>query len=287
MQRAIQRNVALFGGMIVAGVICAQAAPYLRSVRGALGPTVVHADSPMVAAVMTIVFFGVATLVACFVGRVLNAAVGLFVLGAGVFVLAGRMATVGELAMSSTGAGKGVLMGVAIETLAWAVLVLGGTLAVFGFAGRLRDIEPDENQEVPHQFFSGAALKCAAMGVLVLPAVWVIAQSPLKGQMIGATFVGAMLAGLGGRLLSPHVQPILVFASPVLFGAVGHVIGAMLLKQPLDTAFARGQLSQFSLPMPLDYAAGALMGVSMGLGWAKSFLQHEDDAVSSDVLAKA
>jgi len=287
MKRAIQRNVALFGGMIVAGVICAQASPYLRSVRGALGPTIAHADAPVLAATMTLLFFAVATLAACYVGRILNAAVGLFVLGAGVFVLSGRMESVGELAMSSSGTGKGTLIAVAIETFVWAVLVLGGTMAVFGFAGRLRDIEPDEHQEMPHPFWSGAAMKCAAMGVLVLPVVWIIAQSPLKGQMIGATFVGAMLAGLGGRLLSPHVQPMILFASPVFFGAVGHLIGAMLLKQPLDIAFARGQLSHFSLPMPLDYAAGSLMGVSMGLGWAKSFLQHDEESVASDVLVKA
>jgi len=75
-------------------------------------------------------------------------------------------------------------------------------------------------------------------------------------------FFGSMIAGLVGRLLSPHVQPLLLFVSPIVFGAIGHAIGMMLVKQPLDVAFVEQSLSAMSLPMPVDYAAGSLMGAS-------------------------
>jgi hypothetical protein len=110
----------------------------------------------------------------------------------------------------------------------------------------------------------------------MLPIVWLIAQSPMKGQMIGATFFGGMAAGLIGRLISPHVQPILLFASPVAFGALGHVLAMLLLNMPLDDAWVAGELPRLSRPMPLDYVAGSLMGVSVGVGWARSFLHHEE-----------
>ena len=31
------------------------------------------------------------------------------------------------------------------------------------------------------------------------------------------------------------------------------------------------------MPMPITYAAGTLVGVSMGLGWARSFLHYDDE----------
>jgi hypothetical protein len=37
--------------------------------------------------------------------------------------------------------------------------------------------------------------------------------------------------------------------------------------------------------MPVDYATGSLMGVAVGLGWARSFLHHEDDRVPSSATS--
>ena len=81
---------------------------------------------------------------------------------------------------------------------------------------------------------------------------------------------------LVGRLVRPHVQPILLFASPLVFGAVAHLAGAALLREPLDGAFVAGTLWPTNLPQPVHSMAGSLMGVSVGLGWARSFL-HEDE----------
>ena len=50
----------------------------------------------------------------------------------------------------------------------------------------------------------------------------------------------------------------------------------MTVSGPLADAVVNGTLPVLSLPMPIDYAAGSLMGVSMGLGWARGFLHHEE-----------
>ena len=42
-------------------------------------------------------------------------------------------------------------------------------------------------------------------------------------------------------------------------------------------AFVSGSIPHFSLPMPMDYAAGSVMGAAVGVGWARSFLHHEED----------
>lgn len=272
---AFQRNLALFGGMIVAGTVCAQAATAMISARGTYAPAVFLAQSPLLAAGAVLGVFIVGVLTACFAGRMVNAVVGLFVLGAGLFVLAGRLTGGRELAFTAGSNGRWLLVGVAIETLMWSALVLAGAAGVFLFAGRLDDVEPDEHGRSPHWLRSREAMLSAGAGVLMLPAVWVIAQSPLRGQVIGATILGGMLSGLVGRLVSPHVQPLAIFASPIVFGALGHLVGAVMLKRPLDEAMVFSEWSLFSLPMPIDYAAGSLIGVALGLGWAKSFLHHE------------
>jgi hypothetical protein len=106
-------------------------------------------------------------------------------------------------------------------------------------------------------------------------AVWVLGQSPLKGQMLGAIFLGSLAAGLVGRLVSPHVQPILLMVAPIVAGAAGHLVGAALLRHPLGVAYVQNALSPLSIAMPIDYAAGSLAGVAVGLGWARTFLMHE------------
>ena len=279
MSHALVRNVSIFAGVILCGGVCVLAAGYLTSPRGAAGPTVVQSHSLPSAILAVVICVGIATLIAGVVGRLSNAAVGMFVLGTGLFVLASRLTTVVELAFgNATVSSRTIMLLLALEALLWASLCLISTLVIFRISGPFRDVEPGPWGSIPHPLWSSAALKSAAAGVVVLPAVWLIAQSPMKGQMIGATLIGSMAAGLAGRLLVPNVQPVLLFISPIVFGAVGYLIAAVMLRTPLDVAYVARELPKLAKPMPIDYAAGALWGVSWGLGWARSFLHHEEQA---------
>jgi hypothetical protein len=274
MSKVLIRNVALFGGMIVAGLLCVQAAPFLASPRGDRGPAILAAQQPISGTIALLTCLVLTTLLAGIVGRTVNAVVGVFVLGAGVFALDSRLAGLRELAFSSPD--RATLFGLAIETVVLAGVALGLVWIVSRMSGFMRDVEPREDGTRPHWLASDAALKCAACGIIVLLAVWLIAQTPLKGQVVAAAFLGSMVAGLVGRLVSPHVQPMLLYASAVAFGAVGHVIAGVTTRLPLDDAYIAGTLTTLARPMPLDYLAGSLLGVSFGLGWAKSFLHHQD-----------
>jgi hypothetical protein len=264
-----RRYVVVFAGMVLAAAVCCLAARFWLSPRGSIGPTVLQAQTPATAAAATVIFFALATVLAAYVGRLVNAAVGLFILGAGLWALRLRVGTIEELAFSGGSLGL-----VALETAAWGLLVLAATLVVFRFAGPLSDITPAPAGEAS----DGLGLRGLAAAVLVLPAVWLIARSDLKGQTLVAVVLGAMAAGLVGRLLAPHAQPRLLFAAPCLFGALGHLVGMMVIKDGFADAFVAGAVPKINLPMPIDYAAGSLMGVSMGLGWAKSFLHQEATA---------
>jgi hypothetical protein len=229
----------------------------------------------------------VAAVVAGIAGRFSNAAVGMFVLGIGLYVLDGRLSTIAEPAFGVTGIGVGagdpqvgggaLLVRAGIESLLLAIVCLAAVLIVFRVAGPLADVESTESGDRPHWLRSTEAIRAVACGILVVPVLWVIAQSPMKGQMIAAAFLGSLLAGMIGRLVSPHVQPLLLFVAPVVFGGLAQLVAAAMFKPPLDVAYVTQSLWKFNLVMPLDLAAGSLAGVAVGYGWARSFLHHEDE----------
>jgi hypothetical protein len=268
-----RRYTAVFVGMLVAAGICYQASHLAVSPRGSIGPTLFQAQSPVAATIAMVVCFALATAVAAYLGRLVNAAVGLFVLGAGLWALRLRLGTIEDLAF-----GHGSLGLAAVETAFWSLLVLGATLAVFRYAGPLPDITAHADRHGPPGVSDAWGLRGLAAGVLIVPAVWLIARSELKGQTLAAVVLGGMVVGLVGRLLAPHAQPRLLFAVTCLFGALGHVVGMMMVDGALADAYVNRALPAISLPMPIDYAGGSLMGVAMGLGWARSFLHQDETA---------
>ncbi len=272
-----KRFLVILAGLTVAGAVCLPAIPYTYSPKGVIGPTILHAQSLIGAGIAMIVCLTAASIVGAVVGRLTNAIVGLFVVAVGLGVLALRFGSIRDVAFADDGS----LRLLALETVLWAVGVLGSTLLVFKLAGPLPDFVAGDDDKPAWSFWT---LGGAAGGVVMLPVVWLIARSELRGQTIAATILGGLFAGLLARLLSPHTQPRLIFATACLMGAVGHIIGAWLVGRSaaggLDEVYDAAALPTISYALPIDYAVGSFIGVAMGLGWAASFLQHEheDDA---------
>lgn len=270
--------------VVVALCFSLAVAPSL-SLRGVPGPTFRIAESPFLAAIWTLIALALATVVACGVGRLLNAVVGLFVLGCGVGFLAMRSGTIVDVVFggpgvgASGGGGSGSparIIDLAIESFAWAGLVLATAAVVFRVSGPLPDQIPGEDPRVDGPFGTrGLLSQCA--GAIVLLAVWALVVTPTKGQALGAVVVGSMLVGLVGRLIAPRTPPILLFAAPILFGAIGQIVAHVMVTKgsSLDAVYVGRELSRLAFPMPIDYAAGSLVGVALGIGWSRSFLKTE------------
>jgi hypothetical protein len=283
MLAAIRRNAIMLTGIAAAAwFLIALVSPALRSDRGEVGPLVTLAQAPVTAAFWLAAGLVVLLVIAIGVGRLTTTNRAMFTLGAGLMALAMRFSSSRALAFAD-----GSLLAAAIETLVWAVVVLAMALAVFRLVGPLGDIQtlPGDRSLV-----SKPALMGAGAMVLTLPLVWLLARHDLKGQALGAVVCGSMVAGLAARLVSPRVQPVLFFAAPVTWGAVGHLIAYMLQNGSITEAPATGSLSRLAYPMPIDYAAGALVGVSIGIAWARSFSQAEQgkpaSAVTREVAAR-
>ncbi|MDZ4754256.1 MAG: hypothetical protein SGJ11_07140 [Phycisphaerae bacterium] len=270
MSSSSRRTTSLILAIIACALLFALAVPATASMRGIAGPTIAMAASPTNAALWIALAFAGSIAVACAIGRYINAVVGMFTLGCGVSVLAMRSGTIEDFAFA-----RGSILMLAVEVALWALLVLAATLLVFRVSGPLPDaVETDEPRV--HGPFGSRVLLAQPCGVLVLVGVLIIAVSAAKGQALAAVFVGSVVAALAARLVAPKSPPILFFVTPLLVGCAGYLIAFLMLKNTrIDVAYVQLTLSRLAYPMPIDYAAGALAGVAVGIGWARSFLKHE------------
>ncbi len=269
VQQPYRRAIAVCIAIIACALVFSLAIGPSVSVRGVVGPTIRAAESPVRAMLAVAGCLALSTVVACVVGRLINAVVGLFVLGCGVGLLAMRSGTILDVAFGGIR-----IIDLAIEGFAWALVVLVLSAIVFRASGPLPDQVEIEEPAVDGPLGARGFVSQLA-GVVILPVVWLLIASPAKGQALGAVVVGATLAGLAGRLLAPKTPPVLLFAAPLVFASIAYVVAHFMVGQgqTLDALYVSRSAPRFAFPMPIDYAAGSLAGVAIGIGWARSFLK--------------
>ena len=270
LQSAI-RNAVLVCSILLGAILVGGTAGAFASIRGVPGPTIGFAEHPLAAASILAVALAVATGLAIVAGRVFNAVVGCFVLGASLMALSMRFGTVEDFAFAG-----GSPVAAAIETAIWAVVVAGLAFAVFAGSGPLPDLHRRRGSWLAELADSRAAV-FLAVAALAIPVVWLVVQTPAKGQALGGTVLASAAVAFVGRQLAPRTQPILIFATPVLAGAAATLIGAVGARGGIADAFVDGSLSRLAYPMPIDWAAGSLCGVAIGLGWARGFVKVDPE----------
>lgn len=265
MPDAIIRYTTLTLGLFATALVMVLATGSLVSVRGVAGPTVLASLTPVQGVLAVLVCLLVSLGVAIVVGRILNAVVAAFVLGAGIAVLSMQCGTHLDQLFDGD---RSVL--IALETMIWAVAVLLMVAVLFRCTGPLPEQPAKRAADAfrPAAVFSPTALKSCLAGASMLVAIALFGVNDLKGQMIGACVVGGIVSGAVGRMLAPEEQPILIFAAPVVFGAIGQ---AYAIGGGADTVsdWLSGTQSALGLPTPMDIAAGAMMGVAVGLAWSR------------------
>jgi hypothetical protein len=266
MQHPVARYTVLALGVIACVLLMVPVLPFLVDARGVVGPAAGNAMHPVAAAVALAGGAAACCVVACVVGRLINAAVGLFVLGCGLMVVSGRSGTILDAAF-----GGDLLLPIAIETLAWSLAVALMSAIVFRVSGPLPDM-PARTRGGPFvgEVWNADALRGLAAGLAAVVAVWFFARTDLKGQAIGAMVAGGIATAFAGRRLLGDSQPILLMAAPVVAVGLAQLATALAFKGQLDQSVAQGVLPGWSVAMPIDVACGALIGVPIGLGWSKS-----------------
>jgi hypothetical protein len=117
-----------------------------------------------------------------------------------------------------------------------------------------------------------AAVIGAALGA------YLIAAEALKGQTVFAAIGGGVLAAAFGRLASQSVSPVLFLIGVVIVATLGPVT-ATLAHPPglgLVQAAIEGSLFRLARPLPFDWLAGGFIGVPLGLWWAGSMIEKQE-----------
>ena len=279
-RRLAEKPVARYAVLVLGIVACIglmiPVLPFLASARGVAGPTATAAMHPAMAAMALILGSAACCAVACVVGRIVNAAVGIFVLGCGLAIISGRSGTIIDAAF-----GGEKLLPIALQTLGWAAAVAAMSAVVFRVSGPLLDMPArTPGGPVPAEVFYADAFRGLAAGLLAVLAMWALSRTELKGQALGSAVVGGVATAMLGRRLVGSSQPILLMAAPVLAVGVAQLWTALTFQGALDLAVAQRTLPGWSVAMPIDIAAGAMLGVPIGLGWTKP--TEDEDILSGD-----
>jgi len=287
MIELFRRYGGLFGGIIAAALLGGAAVSWMIGARGLPGPLLLLGGSVAGGAVVPVLLLlALLTMVGVVVARMVNGAVALFVMGCGLGVLAMQSGGASDLAFSGVAPAR-----IGVESILWGVLLLPLMVILFTLGGMLPDVEaPSRSDRAASEVscpladaFSRSAWVGALAGGLAIPAAWIILRNDLKGQALAAAVIGGLVAGTLGRLWSPRTQPILLVSSALVALGVAQLILTRTVTGPLDQAFVRNTAPRLLLVAPVDLAAGALAGVGLGLGWARSFMREPKPALPADL----
>lgn len=272
--RPVVRSVTLFVALAVAALSFRAVEPFMTSTRGVAGPLVVDSERPAVAAVAILVAFAVVSAAAALVGRLVNAVVGIFVLGTGVGYLAMRCGSSIDFCF-----GGSSILAAGVELVAWTVLVAAGSHLVYKVGGRLPDI-PLTGEDDLDSPAGRAARKSWAAALAGIAVAWLAAATESKGQAIGAAILAGFATGAIGRMVAPRTTPVYLAAAPVAAFAALFLFIGFTTKGDLAAGYAEGALNsglgRFLRLMPVDIAAGAMCGTSLGFGFMRSFAAQDD-----------
>lgn len=239
-------------GAIVAGMV---AGGWMRGWAGGEAPTVGLTTSPGAAGVVVVALMGLLGTIAVGVGRAGSRHAGWVLAGVGLLAWASRTGTASDLERL-----EGVRIAAAAEGMLWAALLVAWTMAVRRLEGG-SVARRAERRAVA----AGPILGAAVTMMVSLATVWLIARTGLKGQTLAATTIGGLFGATAG--VAAGGRPRLGAAWTAAAGGLAFAAAALVP----DLAEAEWFIPLLR-PMPGDYAAGAMLGGSLGLAWAGTLL---------------
>ena len=275
------RYALLLGGMLLTALMTLPVAADFRSALGTSVPLLIETVTPGMTFVMLLLLIVLYQLLAHVLAHHLNPVVALFIVGFGLSILALSVGGIDRFAWA-----EGSLWALGIETCLWSLVVLYMVWSLMRSSGGLPDVNHDWHAEPIGSWASltsQPSLYALACGLLALPIAWLMLASTTPAQALGAAIVGAFLAGMLARVVAPKLDPILIYFGVVLAGGLAQLVIATGWSGSLADALVEGSAPRLVQIMPITWVAGSLIGVSMGIGWARSFVDDpsEERAVSA------
>lgn len=173
-------------------------------------------------------------------------------------------------------AGSGAPLGtLAVEGAVLGVVALA-IVALLALIGRR--VEPGEEGDIGEgtplrRLIGGARAPVVVAAGLVGAAAgaWLVAATPMKGQALAGAVAGGIAAAAAGRLAEPRA-PLPLLVVPIgLLAVLGPLSGLLLAGRGGVVGDAyRVALAPLANVTPLDWLAGAFLGIPLGAAWVTS-----------------
>ena len=275
-ESSVLRTVVLCIVIIIVALVGVFASRFCVSPRGAASPALLVATQPMLAIAAVLVAMIIALLITLTLAKPINAVVSLFALGCAFAAYAMQTGTISDFVF--LGANMKLA---AAETIVWGVFIMLAAMITFRVGGALVDVPAhDRDGTFAGEIFHKRAMLSLLAGLAAIPILLFTMVGASKGQAIGACAIAGVITAVVGRMIAPRAQPIVLFAMPALVIGVAQLVLAFTgAAVSPDIAFVNGTLSPICVPMPMDIAAGSLLGVAIGLGWSKGLVKPQPSSM--------
>ncbi|MDP1662998.1 MAG: hypothetical protein Q8L55_13865 [Phycisphaerales bacterium] len=275
MRDAIVKYGLFYGALLVVGAIAWKLTMLATDGSGGHGTSLLLSTTPALSALVGVVAVVIAGATGLLAGRLVGVSGGLLDMGVVLAWGAFGFGSLRQIVMANANAQTGEGTRSALTMLAAEAVVVGGLVVAAAWLiermARRDDAEPvDEKGAVAclTMFASGAA------GSLL--GVWLLAQSGYKGQVIGAAMAGGIIGGIIGYALDHRARLWPLLAGCLAVSVAGPVIALVNGggDATLHASIVAGTVVRWAQLTGLDGAAGACIGLPVGLYIAKGLLGH-------------
>lgn len=272
MRHVTIRWVCYFAAMLVIGPLAGALVAGLRAADGGRHATALVTASPMKGLASTFAAFALASLAGLGTSLIASARAGLTAAGLVLVWAAWRSAEVESIIRTTQSASP--LWALAFEGAIWMTLAGVAALAIEHFGHPEHGHTPENSRKQDHtRVFTLLNLSPPALVASVAvgaAAAWFIAAQGLKGQTVAAGIGAGLAAATAARLIDRRVHAPALFVPGVVLAIAGPLAGVFLSGGGIVEVTYAGALAPIARVAPLDWAAGWLLGVPIGLGWAAS-----------------
>ena len=264
--------------LLVVGPLLGAAIGWIPSVDSGGEATILVNRAPLLALLVALLVIAAAAGFGGVASRVVSPGTGLFVCGAALAWAAGSSGSVlGVLRVTREG---GTLWRLSIEGLLIAVVGAGAAWLIWRAGDR-----PDKKDapiDHPAVEISLGFVSALLAGAL---AAWVIAREGTKGQTIAAAMAAGLVGATVARVVAQRVHPAAVVGGVLALAALGPGVAALRSGGDAVAHAFSNRILELALLSPLDWLAGAMMGVPLGLLWAHSMVMKHTHKEASRAAA--
>lgn len=268
--------------VIVAAFLCLPVAnwvlPGLEGIDGQIGVPIALCHHPMEAIAKILCAFIWFSLIAVAGGKLTHRYTGAVIYGLGwVFILYRSPGVIDILQLLSvTGRGSvNLFVWDCVYLVLWAVL----SMITIGLLTRFTPTRyEDENKPLAKENLR-TVITLIISGLIL---TWVFVRTDIRGQVVFGTMGAFAVATMITRLLWPNCNGSVLFIAPFVAGCVGYISGVFIVGNDALEMLISSSLWPLVKPMPLDYLGSGVVGVSLGIGLARSFSQEPEQALQSN-----